>query len=76
LARSPAQAEIPRKLPQNGIKFFSTAEVTEMAKDRAWLAKMTQSISQHWHKRNLRQKSHSRNGAHNSESSILTEQAA
>src|SRR6202161_242467 len=37
--------------PQNGIKFFSTAEVTEMTKDRAWLAKMTQTISQHWHKR-------------------------
>jgi hypothetical protein len=50
---------------QNGIKFFSTAEVTEMAKDRAWLAKMTQTISQHWHKRNVRQKSHSRNGEQN-----------
>jgi hypothetical protein len=32
--------------PQNGIKLFSTAEVTETAKDRAWLAKMTQTISQ------------------------------
>jgi hypothetical protein len=32
---------------QNGIKFFSTAEVTEMAKDRAWLARMTQTISRH-----------------------------
>jgi hypothetical protein len=48
--------------PQNGIKFFSTAEVTEMAKDRAWLAKTNQAISQHWHKRNVRQKSNSRNG--------------
>jgi hypothetical protein len=42
--------------PQNGIKFFSTAEVAEMTKDRAWLAKMTNTISQHWHKRNVRQK--------------------
>lgn len=42
--------------PQNGIKFFSTAEVAELSKDRAWLAKMTQTISQHWHKRNARQK--------------------
>jgi hypothetical protein len=51
--------------PQNGVKFFSTAEVAEMAKDRAWLAKMTQAISQHWHKRNVHQKSHSRNSTQN-----------
>jgi hypothetical protein len=49
--------------PPNGIKYFSTAEVTETAKDRAWLAKMTQTISQHWHKRNVGQKNHHRNGA-------------
>jgi hypothetical protein len=47
--------------PQNAVKFFSTSEVMEMAKDRAWLAKMTQTISQHWHKRNVRQKSNSLN---------------
>ncbi|HZM02211.1 MAG TPA: hypothetical protein VFC44_04230 [Candidatus Saccharimonadales bacterium] len=46
--------------PQNGIKFFSAAEVSEMAKDRTWLAKMTQTISQHWHKRNARQKNQPR----------------
>lgn len=51
--------------PANGIKFFSTAEVTEMTKDRAWLAKMTQAVSQHWHKRNVRQKGHGRNGEQN-----------
>jgi hypothetical protein len=50
--------------PQNGIKFFATAEITELAKDRAWLAKMTQTIGQHWHKRNMRQKEHSRDGEH------------
>ena len=51
--------------PQNGIKFFSRAEVTEFDKDRAWLAKMTQAISQHWHKRNASQKSHCGNGEQN-----------
>ena len=51
--------------PQNAVKFFSTAEVTEIAKDRVWLAKMTRTISQHWHKRNVRQKSHFQNGAQN-----------
>src|ERR1035441_10000541 len=53
--------------PQNGVKFFSTAEVTEMAKDRAWLSKMTQAISQHWHKRNVRQKNGISNGSQRSE---------
>jgi hypothetical protein len=51
--------------PQNGIKFFSTAEISELVKDRAWLAKMTQTISQHWHKRNVRQKGQSRDGERN-----------
>jgi hypothetical protein len=57
-------------LSQNGLKFFSTAEVAEMAKDRAWLAKMTQTISQHWHKRNVRQKSVCINGLQNSKSPL------
>lgn len=36
----------------NGVKFFATIEVMELAKDRHWLAKMTQIISQHWQKKN------------------------
>jgi hypothetical protein len=51
--------------PQNGSKYFSRAEIVELAKDRAWLAKMTQTVSQHWHKRNVRQKSQARNGEQN-----------
>src|SRR6267142_5850603 len=42
--------------PPNGIKFFATSDLLEFAKDRAWLAKMTHTISQHWQKRNTRQK--------------------
>lgn len=42
--------------PPNGIKYFCSAEVAELAKDRAWLAKMTHTISQHWQKRNTRLK--------------------
>ena len=53
--------------PTNGIKFFATVEVTEMAKDRAWLAKMTQTIGQHWRKRNVRQKNHSWSASQNGE---------
>jgi len=51
--------------PPNGIKFFATAEVTEMGRDRAWLSKMTQTISQHWHKRNMRQNGGARNASQN-----------
>jgi hypothetical protein len=58
---------------QNAVKFFSTVEVTEMAKDRAWLAKMTQSISQHWHKRNVRQKSHSQDGSQNGQPALAAQ---
>src|SRR5271156_2240061 len=57
--------------PQNAIKFFATADILELLKDRSWLAKMTTTIGQHWHKRNMRQKSHSRNGSQNGHSRLL-----
>jgi hypothetical protein len=38
----------------NGIKFFGTADVLENAKDRAWLVKVTNTISQHWQRQNAR----------------------
>jgi hypothetical protein len=37
---------------QNAVKYFSTAEVLELTKDRAWLVRMTNTISQHWHRKN------------------------
>jgi len=39
---------------QNGIKFFATADVLELAKDRSWLVKLTNTINQHWQKKNAR----------------------
>jgi len=42
--------------PPNGIKFFATADLLELARDRLWLAKATNTICRHWHKRNLRHK--------------------
>ena len=42
--------------PPNGIKYFSTAEVLELAKDRSWLAKITNTVSQHWQKKNARKR--------------------
>ncbi len=49
--------------PQNGIKFFSTLELQELMKDRSWLAKVTNTISQHWQKKNGLKKSRSRNSS-------------
>jgi hypothetical protein len=40
--------------PQNGTKFFATAELVEQMKERNWLARMSNAISQHWHKKNKR----------------------
>lgn len=40
----------------NAVKFFSTAEILEQAKDRSWLAKVSNTICQHWQKKNKRQK--------------------
>jgi len=42
--------------PPNGIKFFATTDVLEHAKDRAWLAKMTNTVNQHWRHQNARRK--------------------
>jgi hypothetical protein len=41
---------------QNGTKFFATVDVMESMKDRSWLAKVTNTISQHWQKQNARKK--------------------
>jgi hypothetical protein len=38
---------------QNAIKFFSTSEILEQAKDRSWLAKATNTICQRWKKKNI-----------------------
>jgi hypothetical protein len=38
----------------NGTKYFATADLLEIAKDRAWLVKMTTAINQHWHKQNAK----------------------
>lgn len=42
--------------PQNGIKFFAASDLLELAKDRSWLAKMTNAINQHWRNQNARRR--------------------
>jgi len=38
--------------PANSVKFFAASEVVEQAKDRTWLAKVTNALNQHWQKKN------------------------
>lgn len=40
--------------PPNCVKFFATLEVLELAKDRSWLAKLTNALNQHWQQKNQR----------------------
>lgn len=40
--------------PQNGVKFFATKEVLELAQDQKWLHRVTIAICQHWQARNAR----------------------
>lgn len=42
--------------PQNGIKFFATVDILELAKDRAWLVRATTAIYQHWHNQNAKKR--------------------
>jgi hypothetical protein len=55
----------------NGIKFFATADVLELCKDRSWLAKMTNTVNQHWHRQNSRKTKGPVNASQNSHSSVL-----
>ena len=49
----------------NSIKFFATADVLELSKDRNWLVRMTNAIGQHWHDKNARKKNRSSPAATN-----------
>jgi hypothetical protein len=47
---------------QNGTKYFATVEILETLKDRSWLAKLTNTINQHWQRQNARKKTIPMNG--------------
>lgn len=38
--------------PPNSVKYFATAELIELMGDRAWLAKVTNTVTQYWQKKN------------------------
>ena len=62
--------------PPNGIKFFCTADVLELLKDRSWLTKVTNTINQHWQRQNARKKDRPVNGSQNGHSSLIELPAA
>jgi len=41
----------------NSVKYFATVEVEELAKDRAWLGRMTDALGRHWKQKNARKDS-------------------
>ena len=49
----------------NSVKYFATVEVLELAKDRTWLAKLTNAVSQHWKVKNHHKKDGGSAGAGN-----------
>ena len=38
--------------PANSVKFFAALALLELVKDKAWLAKVTNALNQHWQKKN------------------------
>src|ERR1700722_1811060 len=55
----------------NGTKYFATADILELAKDRPWLVKMTTAINQHWQKQNGK-KRYPLNGPENSHPALVS----
>ena len=67
----------PLGSPQaNAVKFFATADVLEAVKDRAWLMRMTNAVSNHWRGQNERRKGRSANGEQNGQPALVSMAAA
>ena len=62
--------------PPNGVKFFATAELLELAKDRAWLVKMSNAVNHHWQRLNAQKKGRPASESQNGQSPIVRLAAA
>jgi len=56
--------------PPNSVKFYAASELLELVKDRAWLAKVTNALNQHWRKRNADKKGRSLSGIENGQRAL------
>jgi len=43
----------------NSVKYYATAEILELAKDRRWLEKVSNAVGEHWRAKNQRKKFYS-----------------
>ena len=51
--------------PPHSVKYFAASELLEQVEDRAWLAKVTNALNQHWQKRNAAKQNCPANGSSN-----------
>jgi hypothetical protein len=42
--------------PPHSVKYFAASELVEQVKDRTWLAKVSNTLNQHWQKKNAAKK--------------------
>lgn len=56
----------------NGVKYFASVDVLELAKDRAWLARMTNALNLHWQKKNAGKKRFTTTGGNFKNGAILS----
>src|SRR6185312_11035785 len=60
---------------QNSTKYFATADILEAMKERGWLVKISNTISQHWQHQNARKKGNSSDSNGLSNVNLLSETA-
>jgi hypothetical protein len=60
----------------NSVKFFATADVLEVTRDRTWLVKMTNAVSNHWRGQNERRKGRSVDRGQNGQPALVSLAAA
>jgi hypothetical protein len=49
--------------PPNSVKYYAASELLEQVQDRAWLAKVTNALNQHWQKKNAAKRNRPANGS-------------
>ena len=62
--------------PPNAVKYFASTEIAELARDRAWLSRVTQALNLHWRNQNLRKKNRAAHVAQRGDSPLPLSPAA
>jgi len=55
----------------SAVKYFSRLEILDLARDRSWLARVTNAVNQHWQTKNAQRKNRSVNCSQNDRSRLL-----